>query len=242
MKKSPAAPPAYRPLPQPKVLQRKIATNRQAPTAPGSVKRGGESIQRAISNPFQMPDLFGGGLHPIGGPGSLFANQIPDPPPRVRVGDPGAGANFLAASNWADNTAYARALTILRDLQTARTGFDSVAAIIAHVNSDAQVIAALAAAAAEARVVGTLTGGVSVRVGDIRGGTWRAIPGRSNGDRELLVRLNGANYSLHVHPPRFNGGAGLPGEVMRSGSETMTQTPQGIIDEILRIHGRPGGW
>ncbi len=243
MKKSPAAPPVYRPSPQPKVLQRKTATKRATPTVARPVKRGGESIQRAISNPFQMSAIWSGVS--VGGPGSLFANP-PAPLRGVRVGDAGAGANFLAASNWRDDTAYQRALVVLRELQTSGADFPSVAAIVSHVNSDAQVAAAVAAAAAraaeEARVVGTLTGGVSVRVADIRGGTWRPIPGRSNGDHELLVRIGSTNYSLHVHPPRFNGGAGLPGEVMRSGSETLTQTPQTICDEIVRIHGRPGGW
>src|SRR5688572_14560796 len=107
MKKSPPAPPAYRPVPQPKALQRKTGTKRAASTG-RSPKRGGESIQRGITNPFQMPDLFGGG-RVIGGPGSLFANP-PAPLRGVRVGDPGGGANFLAASHWRDDTAYRRAL------------------------------------------------------------------------------------------------------------------------------------
>ena len=240
MKKSPAAPPAYRPLPQSKALQRKTATRKAAPRVVSSIKRGGESIQRAITNPFQMPDLFrGGGV--IGGPGSLFANP-PAPLRGVRVGDPGAGANFLAATNWSDDTAYQRALVILRRLQQSGAGFGSVAEIVAYVNADAGVASAVAAAAERARVVGNLTGGVSVRVSDIQRGTWRPIPGRHNGDHELVVSLNGSSYSLHVHPPRFNGGAGIPGEVMRGGRMTSTQTPQPICDEIVRIKGRPGGW
>jgi len=185
-----------------------------------------------------MPSIFEG---LGGGPGSLFAN-----PPAVlrgvRVGDAGAGANYLAASNWQDDTAYRRALTILRDLQQSGAGFASVGAIVAHVNADAEVAAAVAAAAEAARVVGNLTGGVSVRVRDIRGGNWRTIPGRTNGDHELVVSLGGQSYALHVHPPRFNGGQGIPGEVMRGGHATRTQTPQPIIDEIIAIKGRPGGW
>ena len=234
MKKPPSAPPAYRPFPQPKVLQRKTAST----TATQPVKRGGQTIQRAISNPFQMPSIFEG---LGGGPASLFAN-----PPAVlrgvRVGDAGAGANYLAASNWTDDTAYRRALTILRELQQSGAGFASVGAIVAHVNADAEVAAAVAAAAEAARVVGNLTGGVSVRVRDISGGTWRTISGRTNGDRELVVSLGGQSYALHVHPPRFNGGQGIPGEVMRGGFPTRTQTPQPIIDEIIRIKGRPAGW
>lgn len=171
----------------------------------------------------------------------MFANP-PAALRGVRVGDAGAGANYLAASNWTDDTAYRRALTILRELQQSGAGFASVGAIVAHVNADAEVAAAVAAAAEAARVVGNLNGGVSVRVRDIRGGTWRTISGRTNGDRELVVSLGGQSYALHVHPPRFNGGQGIPGEVMRGGHMTHTQTPQPIIDEIIRIKGRPAGW
>jgi hypothetical protein len=127
---------------------------------------------------------------------------------------------------------------VLRRLEQARTEFDNVDDIVAHVNQDQQVIIAIADAVVIANVDGT-----PVRVRDIRNGTWQAIRGRNNGDRELLVRLNQRNYSLHVHPPDFVGRPPTPGQVMRDGRMLgFTQTPQAICDEIVRIHGRPGGW
>lgn len=239
MKKAPTAPPVYRPCPQPRVLQRKKA----APTAViPFFKRGGQSIQRALNGSSTPAPPTPAAAPPPPPPAQAPAQA----PPRVRVGGPGAGAMFLASSYWTDNTAFNRARTILGDLQRAGTEFDNVAAIVAHVNADAQVIAAVAAAAAAAaaaaRVVGTLTGGVSVRVSDIRNGIWGPIPARRNGDHELFVRLDETYYSLHVHPPPHRGRQGVPGEVMRAGRETGTQTPQTIIDEILAIKGRPAGW
>jgi hypothetical protein len=227
MKKPPAAPPVYRPLPQPKVLQR-----RTAPT---------QSIQRSVGNPAPTPPAPPPPVPVPAAPAAVA--PVPAPLPGVRVGGPGAVARILAARNWPDNTAYARALAILRELETARTEFASVDAIIAHVNADAQVAAARSAAAVETRVVGTVDRGVQVRVSDIRGGTWQPLtgPGRTNDDWELFVRLDDAMYSLHVHGPWQHGGPVRAGQVMR-GTAVRGVTPQAICDEILRIKGRPEGW
>lgn len=161
--------------------------------------------------------------------------------PRIKVGGPGAGAMFLASTRW-EREAFAAARAALQALQAAGTEFASVQAIVDHVNTVPAVVAANAVAAQESVVVASLTGNVPVRVRDIRGGTWRTIPGRNNGDHELFVNLGGDNYALHVHPPPHAGRDGVPGEVMRAGRATGTQTPQAICNEILRIHGRPATW
>ena len=164
------------------------------------------------------------------------------PVPRVRVGGgPGLGRVFLAVNRW-DRAVYGAVDTVLRGLEQARTEFDNVDDIVAHVNQDQLVINAIAAANEAARVIANVDG-APVRVRDITNGTWRAIRGRNNGDRELLVRLNGRNYSLHVHPPDFVGRPPIPGQVMRDGQMLgHTQTPQAICNEIMLIRGRPGGW
>lgn len=148
---------------------------------------------------------------------------------------------LLASTRW-EREAFAAARTALQALQAAGTEFDSVQAIVDRVNTVPAVVAANAVAAAESVVVASLTGNVPVSVRDIRGGTWQPIPGRNNGDRELVVSLGGDRYSLHVHPPPHPGRDAVPGEVMRAGRETGTQTPQAICREILRIHNRPAGW
>ena len=172
---TPAAPPAYRPQSAPKVLQTKKANG---PLAQPARRGGGPGLTSAPRSP-QPVSQNRPGTRPQGrfgsrtiqrfedddleGVASLF--REPEARPRVRVGGQGAGAIFLAVRNW--NPVYNEALAVLRGLEQAGTEFDSVDEIIAHVNRDQQVINALA----DAVIVGTLTGGVQVRVRDIRNGT-----------------------------------------------------------------------
>lgn len=94
------APPVYRPQSLPKVLQTKTSANgklctqqsdngvapRSGPQSkrgalqrlnPGDTSRSG-TVQRAITNPFQMPDIFRGPVPPIY-PGSFFSAPIATP-------------------------------------------------------------------------------------------------------------------------------------------------------------------
>jgi hypothetical protein len=68
------------------------------------------------------------------------------------------------------------------------------------------------------------------------------IPGRENGDYQLIVRKGGVGYYFHVHPPKVRGQGAVPGEVMRGHLAMGRQTPLDMIDAILNIKGRPGGW
>lgn len=76
---------------------------------------------------------------------------------------------------------------------------------------------------------------------DIENGFWRNLNRRdSPHDYEFVAQLgDGLEYYYHVHPPKFAGRAPIPGQVMRNGVMTQTQTNSGLIETFIKVKGLP---
>ncbi|WP_448700201.1 hypothetical protein ACFGVR_23735 [Mucilaginibacter sp. AW1-3] len=157
---------------------------------------------------------------------------------RVKVGDPSHGSIFLAVTHFPEDI-YSTVKTVLDELKTAATDFVDATAIVAAVNADARVIAARAGSVE----ICTLNDGKKLRQRHIDAGTWALItPVRRDRAYELTTQIDAVTYKLHVHPPRYAGNDAIPGEVMKAGSATGSQTSAAAITAILAAHGRPAGW
>lgn len=157
---------------------------------------------------------------------------------RVKVGDPSHSSIFLAVTHFPEDI-YSTAKTVLDELKTAATDFADATAIVAAVNADARVIAARAGSVE----ISTLNDGKKLRQRHIDAGAWALItPVRRDRAYELTTQIDGVTYKFHVHPPRYEGGDGIPGEIMKAGSMTGTQTSGATITAIFAVHGRPAGW
>lgn len=77
---------------------------------------------------------------------------------------------------------------------------------------------------------------------DVEKGAWTRMDRQGKDDHELVVQMGLTTYSFHVHPPSFSGKAPIPGELMKNGKATDTQTPVQIIEMILAKHPLPAGW
>ncbi|MDO9554649.1 DUF4157 domain-containing protein [Rhodonellum sp.] len=174
---------------------------------------------------------------------------------RVKVGGDGAGIIFIAARYF--NEAFKEAVVVLEQLKESGVDFDSVDKIVEKVHEDptvANLMGAvnvkkeLASAKSKEReaskVLMDYGHGVQVKEFDIENGTWQSIPGRENGDFELLVNIPSydTTFSFHVHPPKFSGQRPIAGEIMRNGKMTKTQTPNDIIDFIMSKKQKPKSW
>ncbi|OCX51682.1 hypothetical protein BEL04_16835 [Mucilaginibacter sp. PPCGB 2223] len=157
---------------------------------------------------------------------------------RVKVGDPSHSSIFLAVTHFPTDI-YHTAKAVLDELKAAGTDFTDATAIVAAVNADARVVAARAGSVE----ISTLSDGKKLRQRHIDAGTWAEItPARDDHAYELTTVIDEITYKFHVHPPPFPGRDGIPGQIMKAGRMTNTQTSSATITAIFTKHGRPAGW
>ncbi len=175
----------------------------------------------------------------------------------LKVGGDDAGVVFLATKHFSgSNALWAAARLVLNRMKDADTDYADVDEIVNTVKADPDVAREMLAAeqlkiAREAELKRkaespTIYKGFdrdgNITEYDIEKGVWRSLNRKGKLDYELVVTLDsGVVYSFHLHPPDVRGDP-IPGEVMRGGRPTMTQTSGAVIDCIMKHHPKPAEW
>lgn len=154
-----------------------------------------------------------------------------------------------------NNTAKAKAESILNLFKEEGREFDSIEHIIATVMEHPDIQDALGVDKEIKALKLTIIEDChkygsqydSLNEYHVKNGTWEQIPSsnhkiRPEGDYQLVVTINGSTYKYHVHSPTHPNRAPIPGEVMNVYGASGTQTSMNVINAILRHHPRPACW